>query len=126
MIEMVMFLAAFDAVWAPCLENPTFFEDGMSKTATLAEDFRPPTNYIAVVRYVNSEERTVNPRTEGVNMKMKAVECWIHWILDSTSLSSKTFTYGVTFTSVLTSVRSYIYRLFQKKPKKAEFNKLYM
>ena len=43
-----MFLAAFDAVWAPCLENPTFFEDGMSKTATLAEDFRPPTNYIAV------------------------------------------------------------------------------
>ena len=62
MIEMVMFLAAFDAVWAPCLENPTFFEDGMSKTATLAEDFRPPTNYIAVVRYVNSEERTVNLR----------------------------------------------------------------
>ena len=62
MIEMVMFLAAFDAVWAPCLENPTFFEDGMSKTATLAEDFCPPTNYFAVVRYVNSEERTVNLR----------------------------------------------------------------
>ena len=60
-----MLHAAFDAAWAPCLEYPTFFEDGKSKTATLAEDYRPPTNYIAVVRYVNSKERTVNPRTEG-------------------------------------------------------------